>query len=216
MCQGAKPANRAPAGTVTSIAAPHSLPKEPGTHWALEFIELPLSTRGLKQMLVCTERLSKSVILGALQDRRDASSLAVTRVLVNEVFKWFGMPTSILSDCGLQFHSAVFHEVCQMLGTSVRHNTPHTPHSHGDVTVERQIRLVNDILRTLQQRFPDIMTALEAYLGFIQYFMNSYIVECHHDGMTPTFFWHGRQPRIRSPASISLQFGRFGPRTHLH
>ncbi len=53
-----------------------------------------------------------------------------------------------------------------------RHSTPHAPHSHGDV--ERQNQLVNDILRTLQQRFPDVMTAWEDHLGVI--FMNSCVM----------------------------------------
>jgi hypothetical protein len=157
----------------------------------LDFIELPSSARG-----IYVGMHGKSIRIDDTYSV--ASSLAVTRVLINEVFKWFGMPTSILSDSGSQFHSAVFHEVCQMLGTSERHSTPHTPHSHGDV--ECHNRLVSNILRALQQRFPDIMTAWEDYVGVIQFFMDSYIVESH--GITPTFFWHGHQPRI--PASISL------------
>jgi len=80
----------------------------------------------------------------------------------------------------------------------VRHSTPHTPHSHGDV--ERQNRIINDLLRTSFERYPDIRPKWETYAKILQFTMNSQVVERH--GMTPLFFFYGRHPRM--PSSLSL------------
>jgi len=117
VCQAAKPATRAPAGQ----SEPHRLPSEPGAHWTLDFVELPTSADGHTCLLVATDRLSKLVILSPM---KDITALAVAQVLIDELYCWFGMPISILTDRGAQFQSAVFHEICTLLGMSIRHSTP--------------------------------------------------------------------------------------------
>ena len=133
VCQAAKSGNRNPPGR----AEPHALPNEPGAHWSLDFLELPTSNNGHTCLLVFTDRVSKVVILAPM---KSTTAIEVAQAFVEHVFCWFGMPQSFLSDRGPQFRSAVFHEICNMLGSSVKHSTPHTPHSHGDV--ERQNRII--------------------------------------------------------------------------
>ncbi len=153
MCQAAKSGNHNPTGR----AEPHELPNEPGAHWSLEFLELPTSNNGHTCLLVFTDRVSKldsKVVI--LAPMKSTTTIEVAQAFVEHVFCWFGMPQSFLSDQGPQFRSAVFLEICNMLGSSVKHSTPHTPHSHGDV--KRQNRIINDILSTLSQsQYPDLL-----------------------------------------------------------
>ena len=199
VCQAAKSGNRNPPGR----AEPHALPNEPGAHWSLDFLELPTSNNGHTCLLVFTDRVSKVVILAPM---KSTTAIEVAQAFVEHVFCWFGMPQSFLSDRGPQFRSAVFHEICNMLGSSVKHSTPHTPHSHGDV--ERQNRIINDILRTLSQsQYPDLLATWDQYAKIIQFALNTAVVERH--GMTPLFFFFGRHPRI--PASVNLPFSALDP-----
>jgi hypothetical protein len=98
------------------------------------------------------------------------------------------------------------HEIFTMLGSSVKHSTAHTPHSHGEI--ERQHRIINEIQRILNQgQFPQIVANWDEYAKLIQFMLNSAVVERH--GMSPLFFFFGRQPRL--PASPALSTGALDP-----
>lgn len=198
VCQAAKAANRAPAG----VAEPLVLPPEPGDWWTIDFIDLPRSANGHVHLLVCTERVSKLVILTPLTE---ATALAVANALVSEVFCWFGFPVGIVSDRGPAFQSAVFQEICNLLGITLRHSTPHTPHSHGDV--ERQNRIVNDILRSLAAQRPEVRAQWDRFAKIVQFYMNTAVVGRH--GMSPLYLFFGRQPR--SPAAVGLPASSLSP-----
>ena len=192
VCQAAKPSNRLPAG----VAEPISLMVEPGAHWTIDFMELPESANGFTRLLVFTDRVSKVAVLAPV---RTATAVEVAEVFVQQVFCWFGMPQSFFSDKGPEFRSAVFHEICRMLGTTVKHSTSNTPHSHGDV--ERQNHIVNDVLRTMSQdQFPDLLAQWDEHVKLIQFTLNSAVV--HRHGMSPLFFFFGRHPRIPLTADL--------------
>ena len=71
----------------------------------------------------------------------------VAEILVKEVLRWFGVPLSLHLDQGRNFESAVFSEMCSLLGTRT---TPLHPQSDGMVerinrTLEAQLsRFVSD------------------------------------------------------------------------
>ena len=198
-CQAAKASSRLPRGH----AQPHPLPAEPGAHWTLDFLDLPTSANGFKCMLTFTDRLSKLVVLVPL---KQTTVIDVAQAYVEHVFCWFGAPLSICSDRGPPFHSAVMHEIFQLIGSSVRHSTPHTPHSHGDI--ERQHRIVNEIHRALNQdQFPHIAARWDEYAKIMQFMLNSAVVTRH--GMSPLFFFFGRQPRL--PAATALPSSTLDP-----
>jgi len=200
VCQAAKPSNNLPAGH----SEPVSLLVEPGAHWTIDFIDLPESANKYSRLLVFSDRVSKVVVLVPM---RTATAADVAHAFVQHVFCWFGMPQSFFSDKGPEFRSAVFHEICQLLGTSVRHSTVNTPHSHGDV--ERQNRIVNDCLRTVQTSFPHLLARWDEHAKLIQFALNSSIV--HRHGMTPLFFFFGRHPR--TPLTSALSAAAVDPRS---
>jgi hypothetical protein len=200
-CQAAKPSNRLPAG----VAEPIPLTVEPGAHWTIDFMELPESAKGFRRLLVFSDRASKLVVLAPV---RSATAVEVAEVFVQQVFCWFGMPQSFFSDKGPEFRSAVFHEICRMLGTSVKHSTANTPHSHGDV--ERQNRIINDVLRTMSQdQFPDLLARWDEHIKLIQFTLNAAVV--HRHGMSPLFFFFGRNPRV--PLTVDLPVAATDPQS---
>jgi transposase InsO family protein len=192
ICQQAKATNRLPAG----FAEPFALPAEPGAHWTLDFLVPPPSVNGFTSLLVFTDRLSKLVVLVPM---KSTTAPDVASAFLEHVFCWFGMPQSLTSDRGPPFQSAVFHEIFQLLGTSLKHSTPHCPHSHGDV--ERQNRILNELQRALcMDQFPSLAARWDEYAKLLQFTLNSATVSRH--GMSPLFFWTGRQPRL--PAALAL------------
>jgi transposase InsO family protein len=123
----------------------------------------------------------------------------VAEAFVDNVFCWFGLPAAIQSDSGPQFRAAVRHQTWGLLGTTVKHSTPHTPHSHGDM--ERQNRIINEMLSTLlYSQFADLLPRWNEYVKLIQFAMNNALVS--RTGMTPLFFFFGRHPRV--PASLQV------------
>lgn len=204
-CQAAKGSNRLPAGFVE----PHILPEEPACEWSVDFLDLPRSADGHNSVLVWTERLSKLVVLVPMSNQANSVTASeVASAFIDHVFCWFGLPTTILSDRGPQFRAAVWHQIWELLGTTVKHSTPHTPHSHGDV--ERQNRIINEMLRTmLHSQFPDILPRWNEYIKLIQFAMNNALVT--RTGMTPLFFFFGRHPRV--PASLHLPQTSLDPRS---
>ncbi len=102
----------------------------------------------------------------------------------------------------------MWHQIWTLLGTTVKHTTPHTPHNHGGV--ERQNRMVNEMLRTmLYSQFPDILPCWNEYVKLIQFAMNNALVT--RTGMTPLFFFFGRDPRV--PATLHMPQISLDPRT---
>lgn len=204
-CQAAKGSNRLPAGFVE----PHVLPDEPASEWSVDFLELPQSADGHNCVAVWTERISKLVVLIPMSNKAHAiTALEVAKSFVDHVFCWFGIPKSILSDRGPQFRAAIWHQIWELLGTTVKHSTPHTPHSHGDV--ERQNRIINEMLRTmLHSQFAELLPRWNEYIKLIQFAMNNALV--NRTGMTPLFFFFGRHPRV--PASLDLPQTSLDPRS---
>jgi hypothetical protein len=143
-----------------------------------------------------TDRVSKLVVLIPM---RGTTALEVAEAFVQHVFCWFGAPLSLCSDRGPPFHSAVMHEIFSMLGSTLKFSSPHTPHSHGEI--ERQHRIINELQRILYQgQFPNILARWDEYAKIIQFMLNTAVVERH--GMSPLFFFFGRQPRLpASPAN---------------
>ena len=197
LCQANKASNRLPAG----YGQPHEIPAEVCSDWSVDFIELPPSTKGYNLLLVFSERISKLVVLVPLKSESGASvtSKVVAQAYFDHVFCWFGVPKTLLSDRGPQFRSRFWHELWLLLGTTVKHSTPHTPHSHGDV--ERQNRVINELFRTLlQEQFSSLQASWEDYVKLIQFTMNTTVVS--RTGMTPLFLFFGRHPRV--PATLHM------------
>jgi len=163
-CQAAKAKSRLPGG----FSEPLQVPSTPGAHWILDFIDLPKSANGFSKLPVFSDQLSKFVVLVPM---KHTTATDVAAAFLEHVFCWFGAPQSLVSDNGPPFSSAVFHEIFRMLGSTVRHSSPHTPQSHGGI--ERQNRIYNDIVKVLNfNQFPQMAARWDEHVKMIQFFLN--------------------------------------------
>ena len=99
----------------------------------MDFItELPKSTDPCyprsRHIWVTTDCLTKERHFVPCQDMT-ASHLA--RMFTQFVIWTYGLPSSIVSDCGTQFTSEFWRALCQQLGITVKLSTAHHPETDG-------------------------------------------------------------------------------------
>jgi len=108
-------------------------------------------------------------------------------------FAHFGLPRQLHSDLGKNFESKLFHELCQLVGTTKSHTTPF--HAQCDGQSERLIRSLVQMLKavaedhaeTWPQRLPTVMAA--------------YRMTVHKTtGLTPNMAMLGRE--VMLPANL--------------
>ena len=102
---------------------------------------LPETDRGNKYILVVADYFTKWTESYALPDQ---VAPTVAAVLVDEFVSRFGVPLQIHSDQGRNFESAVFSEMCDILGVQKTRTTPLRPQSDG--MVERFNRTLETML----------------------------------------------------------------------
>ena len=84
----------------------------------------------------------------------EAEALANIRDVDVKKFVWrnivtrFGVPSSLISDNGLQFDSRAFHEFCSDLGIKNRYSTPAYPQSNGQTKATNKA-IVNGLKKRL-------------------------------------------------------------------
>ena len=121
----------------------------------------------------------------------------MAEILVKEVVCRFGVPQQIHSHQGRNFESALFAEICQLLGIKKTRTTPYHPQSDG--MVER----FNRTLETQLSKFAD--ENQEDWDLHIPFLLMAYRSANHETtGYSPTMMMLGREPK----PPIDLMFGR--------
>ena len=160
---------------------------------------LPATARGNKYLLVVIDYFTRWVDAYALPD---TSAITVSRALVERWICQFGAPDRLHSDQGSQFTSAVFQELCQLLGIRKSQTTPY--HPQGDGLVERANRTLIQLLRAHCHDDP------AGWDSSISMALLSYRSAVHSStGFTPSRMLLGRE--LRLPAD--LVFGSPEPRS---
>ena len=78
--------------------------------------------------MVVTDRLSKSIIAVPMKETR---AIDVAQTLLEHIFQHHGLPTAIVSDCGTQFVSMLWIEVCRLVKITQRLSTAFHPETDG-------------------------------------------------------------------------------------
>ena len=89
---------------------------------------LPCTRMGNKHILIVADYFSKWVEAFPMPNQE---ACTVADLFVKEVVCRFGVPLLIHSDQGRNFESAVFTEMCQMLGMHKTRTTAYHPQSEG-------------------------------------------------------------------------------------
>ena len=106
--------------------------------------------------------------VGGSAATQEPHSYNCSQALFDHVFSRFGMPNRCLSDQGAEFESALFAQLCQLMGIDKVRTTPYKPSTNG--AVERFHRTLNSMLakvvrsdqRDWCDRLPGVMTAYRA------------------------------------------------------
>jgi hypothetical protein len=163
------------------LLKPLPVPDCPWQDVALDFVtDLPLSNN-CTNILVITDRLTKGVILEGMGEiTAEATAWTIIRTLVRQ----HGFPSSIVSDRGTQFTSALWSRVCQLCKIVRRLSTAYHPETDGQT--ERHNSTMETYLRLFVRYEQDDWSQL---LPMAELALNGRVSAA--TGLSPFFLSHG-------------------------
>ncbi len=159
--------------------AGYSLPPPtiPWSHIAIDFVtDLP-NSRNYTTILTVIDRFSKACRLIPLPKLPTAFETA--EALLEQVFRFYGLPEDIVSDRGPQFTSRVWKAFCQQLNINVSLTSGYHPQSNGQVE-----RLNQEITRFLRSYCHQNQNDWSRFLLWAEYAQNSL---ASHQPASPLF-----------------------------
>lgn len=132
MCQRTKHGQQKRLGNMMSTKV-----LAPGQMWGVDLMgPLPASSQGNVYCLVAVDYFSKWVEICPL---RRATSEAIARFLVKDVFSRFGFPEHLLSDNGPQFVSEIYRQTCTLFGINRKYISPYHPQTNLTERINRTL-----------------------------------------------------------------------------
>jgi transposase InsO family protein len=160
---------------------PLPVPSRTWQHLTVDFITgLPLS-QGNSNLMVVKDRLSKGVVLIPMAKIETPD---VAWAFVREVYRHHSFPVSITSDRGPQFASALWGDICTLLG--IKRNLSTAYHPQTDGTTERANSDVEVVVRVFCNNDQDNWATLCPVLELM---LNSRTNST--TGVSPFFLQHG-------------------------
>lgn len=187
-CQRTKGSTQKPIGLLRPLA----VPAERWDQVTMDFITgLPTTARGHDACTVFVDKYSKMVHFAP--GRKTDTAEDVGRQFFEQVYRYHGLPISIVSDRDPRFLSAFWQQLWELCGTRLDMSTPY--HAQTDGQTERVNRWLEDALRayvnTQQDDWDEHLVAMEfAYNDKTQ----------ASTGFSPFYLNTGRHPR--TPASL--------------
>lgn len=112
---------------------------------------LPISNGFDSVMVMVDHGLSKGVIYTPCTKNIDA--LATAQIFIDQVWRRFGLPDTIISDRGAQFASQIFQEMCKLLKIDHRMSTTYHPQTDGETErVNQELETYLHIFCATEQR----------------------------------------------------------------
>lgn len=110
------------------LLKPLPIPIQIWTELSIDFITGLAPSIEYTNIMVVTDRLSKSIIAVPMKKTR---AIDVAQKLLEQVFQHHGLPAAIVSDRGSQFVSMLWAEVCRLLNIMRRLSTAFHPETDG-------------------------------------------------------------------------------------
>ena len=154
---------------------------------AIDILEVPVSTKNNRYLLVIQDYFTKWVDARPLPDQ---TAIRITAELV-KLFCTYGVPEIVHSDQGRNFESSIVQSTLEAFGVKKSRTTPY--HPQGDGMVERFNRSLLQLLRTYVERQED----WEQHLPLALY---AYRTATHTStGVSPFQLMYGRHSQISLP-----------------
>ncbi|KAL0177176.1 hypothetical protein M9458_026070, partial [Cirrhinus mrigala] len=202
ICNTSKSAH--PAG----LLQPLPIPRRPWSHIAIDFGIPPSSV---------IDRFSKACRFIPLP--KLPSALETAEALCNQVFRFYGLPEDILSDCGPQFTSRVWASFCKLLNINVSLTSGYHPESNGQAE-----RLNQELTRFLRSYCQWNQSDWSRYLLWAEYAQNSLHkpstnltpFQCILGFQPPLFPWSGKPSELPAVDSWLQQSEETWDQAHVH
>ena len=153
----------------------------------MDFRSFPKDRRGFDIVCVFVDRLTKRPISILCQKEIDAKGTA--RLFVDHVYRWVGLPESIVSDRGPQFVSGFWKEFCRILGIERKLSTAYHPQTDGqsEITNQYMAQRLRPFVNYHQDDWSD-------YLAMVDFAFAALPQET--TGASPFFVERGYKPRV--------------------
>lgn len=172
------PYQRAPMKTIVAT--------EPFQKVGADILELPITSRGNRYVLVVQDYFSKYVNLYAIPDQR---AITVAKCLFENFICEHGIPEMLHTDQGRQFESDLMKHLCDLLCVQKTRTSPYHPQCDG--MIERFNRtLIDQLAKTLLQQSGEWDDCLNQVA--LAYNTNPHSTT----GFTPFFLTHGHEARM--------------------
>lgn len=169
----------------------------PSRKWesvSVDFItQLPRTRNGNTAIVVFVDRLTKMIICEPTTD--DITAQQVAEIYFNAVFRFHGLPTTLVSDRDPKFTSDFWTHLHKLLKTHLNMSTAAHPQTDGQT--ERANRTLIQMLRAYVSPYHDDW---DEHLVAIEFAYNDSINAT--TGFTPFYLNHGEHPH--SPLSLCL------------
>ena len=198
-CQRVKADHRKPKGALKPLEVPDR-------RWesvSMDLItDLPVTRKGHDSIFVVVDRLSKMVHLEAFTKTISAQGLAA--VYADRVFRYHGVPQSIVSDRDTRFTSLFWKELAQRLGTQLRMSTAYHPQTDG------QTERVNGVLEDTVRHFVGpFQQGWDELLAPVEFALNN---PWHHSIQnTPFMLNYGQNPDDPTVSNLRSSNPNIGP-----
>jgi len=182
LCQKTKLDRQKPAGLLIPIPSP----KAPFEEITCDFIVRMPPSEGYTAICVFVDRLTKMAIFAATTN--DVSSKGFAKLFLDNVYKRFGLPRSMITDRGTQYTADFWTELSKALGVTSKLSTAYHPQTDG------QTEIVNQWLEQYLRSY--VNYAQDDWVSFLPIAEFAYNCSKHTTtGMTPFKAMYGSTPR---------------------
>jgi predicted aspartyl protease len=197
ICRRSKPTRHTPYGTLK----PLEIPDQPWQHLTMDFVTGLPEDSGFNAILMVVDRLTKMRHLIPCRDTCTAEELAL--LYLNFVFRYHGLPQSVVSDRGPQFTSEFWKALCELLGIQVHLSTAYHPQTDGQS--ERMNAIMEQYLRAYVDYQQDNWVALLATCEFAA--NNHFSESLKTSPFLANYGWHPRFVETLAPLRKSRPNG---------
>ncbi len=118
---------------------PLPIPSRPWTDITLNFVTGLLISNGYNAILIVVDRLTKERhYISCTTDVNGTTTEATAQLLLQNVWKLHGLPSSLTSDRGPQFILGVWKNLCKILDISANLSTSFHPETDGQSEIANQ------------------------------------------------------------------------------
>ena len=181
---------KAPKDKKNGLLHPLPIPDQRWKDLSMDLIIGLPKSKGYNAIFTICCRLSKHRLYIPCCDEEEGTSAAsLAELVLKEVYRHRGLPTSIVSDRGSQFISALWTNLCKRLGVRADYSSAFHPETDGQT--ERANQDVETKLRAYCNEQQDNWAD---FISMAEFADNNQ--ESSATGMTPFFFNYGYHPRM--------------------